>query len=142
MKKLCSNTTGAEDDGASHLPPLKRLKIESMAHVESPNSDSSDEGIQCHASSRVTALSGTESEAGIDDFKNELIEVRKILDKERRLRMQLEDQVRSLESQLYPERIKEIAQQVQLQFSTNPEVCDQFLLHLLAFISLFFRCKI
>ncbi|XP_074596052.1 transcription factor cropped [Brevipalpus obovatus] len=121
LKKLCSNTTGADDDGAPHLPPLKRLKIESMAHVESPNSDSSDEGIQCHAGSRVTALSGTESEAGIDDFKNELIEVRKILDRERRLRMQLEDQVRSLESQLYPERIKEIAQQVQLQFSTNPE---------------------
>ncbi|PNF42499.1 hypothetical protein B7P43_G08751 [Cryptotermes secundus] len=55
---------------------------------------------------------------GLDngDPSREMIELRVQLDRERRLRMHLEDQVRSLESQLYPERIREITQQVQLQY--------------------------
>lgn len=119
-----NNTNGgaADEDGSAHLPPLKRIKIENMTKAESPNSDSSDEGIQCNPSLRNAGMSGNESEAGVDDYKNELVEVRKVLDRERRLRMQLEDQVRSLEAQLYPERIREIAQQVQLQFTSNTEV--------------------
>lgn len=52
----------------------------------------------------------------------DLIDVRVQLDRERRLRMILEEQVRSLESQLYPERIREIAQQVQLQYQHRDEV--------------------
>lgn len=55
---------------------------------------------------------------------SELIELRVQLDRERGLRMILEDQVRSLETQLYPERIREITQQVQLQYHHHqkPEV--------------------
>ncbi|XP_014249197.1 transcription factor AP-4 isoform X3 [Cimex lectularius] len=52
---------------------------------------------------------------------NDLIDVRVQLDRERRLRMILEEQVRSLESQLYPERIREITQQVQLQYQQREE---------------------
>uniref|UniRef100_A0A0A9YD79 Transcription factor AP-4 n=1 Tax=Lygus hesperus TaxID=30085 RepID=A0A0A9YD79_LYGHE len=52
---------------------------------------------------------------------NDLIDVRVQLDRERRLRMILEEQVRSLESQLYPERIREITQQVQLQYQQRDE---------------------
>lgn len=36
--------------------------------------------------------------------------------------MILEEQVRSLESQLYPERIREITQQVQLQYQHRDDV--------------------
>jgi transcription factor AP-4 len=53
---------------------------------------------------------------------NDLIDVRVQLDRERGLRMMLEEQVRSLESQLYPERIREITQKVQLQYSQRDEV--------------------
>lgn len=40
--------------------------------------------------------------------------------------MMLEDQVRSLEAQLYPERIREIAHKVQLQYTDDnqPQVVD------------------
>lgn len=44
-----------------------------------------------------------------------MIELRQQLDKERSVRMMLEEQVRSLEAHMYPEKLKVIAQQVQLQ---------------------------
>ncbi|XP_013925366.1 PREDICTED: transcription factor AP-4 [Thamnophis sirtalis] len=50
-----------------------------------------------------------------DDLRREMIELRQQLDKERSVRMMLEEQVRSLEAHLYPEKLKVIAQQVQLQ---------------------------
>ncbi|KAL1139420.1 hypothetical protein AAG570_006404, partial [Ranatra chinensis] len=53
---------------------------------------------------------------------NDLIDVRLQLDRERRLRMMLEEQVRSLESQLYPERIREITHKVQLQYQQREDV--------------------
>lgn len=49
----------------------------------------------------------------IDIVRAELVQVRKVLDRERRLRMKLEEQVRDLEAQLYPSRLKEIVQQIQ-----------------------------
>jgi len=52
----------------------------------------------------------------IDVVRTELVQVRKVLDKERKLRMKLEETIRELEAQLYPSRIKEIAQQVQMTF--------------------------
>lgn len=55
----------------------------------------------------------------IDVLRVELVEVRKVLDRERKLRMKLEENIRDLEAQLYPSRIKEIAQQVQLKFQTT-----------------------
>ncbi|XP_053201345.1 transcription factor AP-4-like [Panonychus citri] len=128
LKRLYSTqgSTGENDGSAQNVPPMKKIKIVNTGIIESTNSDSSDEGIQCQPSSRTTTTptttnSGTESELGAEELKNEMVEVRKVLDRERRLRMQLEDQVRALEAQLYPEKIKEIAQQVQLQFNTNPE---------------------
>lgn len=50
-----------------------------------------------------------------EDLRREMIELRQQLDKERSVRMMLEEQVRSLEAHMYPEKLKVIAQQVQLQ---------------------------
>uniref|UniRef100_A0A3P9HL87 Transcription factor AP-4 (activating enhancer binding protein 4) n=1 Tax=Oryzias latipes TaxID=8090 RepID=A0A3P9HL87_ORYLA len=46
-----------------------------------------------------------------EDLRREMIELRQQLEKERSLRMIFEDQMRSLDAQLYPERLKAIAQQ-------------------------------
>ncbi|KAJ7306061.1 hypothetical protein JRQ81_010427 [Phrynocephalus forsythii] len=50
-----------------------------------------------------------------EDLRREMIELRQQLDKERSVRMMLEEQVRSLEAHMYPEKLKVIAQQVQVQ---------------------------
>ncbi|KAI1884441.1 hypothetical protein AGOR_G00226430 [Albula goreensis] len=50
-----------------------------------------------------------------EDLRREMIELRQQLDKERSVRMMLEDQIRSLDAHLYPEKLKVIAQQVQEQ---------------------------
>uniref|UniRef100_UPI00398EE6DA transcription factor AP-4 isoform X1 n=2 Tax=Pristiophorus japonicus TaxID=55135 RepID=UPI00398EE6DA len=51
----------------------------------------------------------------LEDLKREMIELRQQLDKERSVRMILEEQVRSLDAHMYPEKLKAIAQHVQLQ---------------------------
>ncbi|XP_075035525.1 transcription factor AP-4 isoform X2 [Mixophyes fleayi] len=48
-----------------------------------------------------------------DDLRREMIELRQQLDKERSVRMMLEEQVRALEAHMYPEKLKAIAQQIQ-----------------------------
>ncbi|KAF7660695.1 hypothetical protein LDENG_00277420 [Lucifuga dentata] len=50
-----------------------------------------------------------------EDLRREMIELRQQLEKERSVRMMLEEQMRSLDAQLYPEKLKAIAQQVQEQ---------------------------
>ncbi|XP_034395626.1 transcription factor AP-4 isoform X2 [Cyclopterus lumpus] len=50
-----------------------------------------------------------------EDLRREMIELRQQLEKERSVRMMLEDQMRSLDDQLYPETLKAISQQVQEQ---------------------------
>ncbi|KAM6957352.1 transcription factor AP-4 [Aplochiton taeniatus] len=50
-----------------------------------------------------------------EDLRREMIELRQQLEKERSVRMLLEEQMRSLDAHLYPEKLKEIAQQVQEQ---------------------------
>ncbi|KAF3700174.1 Transcription factor AP-4 Activating enhancer-binding protein 4 [Channa argus] len=50
-----------------------------------------------------------------EDLRREMIELRQQLEKERSVRMMLEDQMRSLDAQLYPEKLKAIAQQVHEQ---------------------------
>ncbi|KAG9337256.1 hypothetical protein JZ751_029541 [Albula glossodonta] len=50
-----------------------------------------------------------------EDLRREMIELRQQLEKERSVRMVLEEQVRSLDAHLYPEKLKVIAQQVQEQ---------------------------
>jgi transcription factor AP-4 len=82
---------------------LKKIKLDHHPG----DTDSSDEGI-CNASP-IEAMDGT------DDLKSELIEVRKTVDRERKLRMQLEDTIKSLETQLHPERVKEITHNVQVK---------------------------
>ncbi|XP_038054934.1 transcription factor AP-4-like [Patiria miniata] len=54
-------------------------------------------------------------DTNVDELKRELVDLRCQLDRERRYRMILEEQNRSLESQLYPEKLKELAQQIKLQ---------------------------
>lgn len=49
----------------------------------------------------------------VDELRREMLELRQQLDKERSSRMQLEEQVRTLDSQLHPERLKVITQQVE-----------------------------
>ncbi|XP_059203212.1 transcription factor AP-4 [Centropristis striata] len=47
-----------------------------------------------------------------EDLRREMIELRQQLEKERSVRMMLEDQMRSLDAQLYPEKLKAITQQL------------------------------
>ncbi|XP_048870931.1 transcription factor AP-4-like [Brienomyrus brachyistius] len=54
-------------------------------------------------------------EEKVEDLRREMIELRQQLDKERSVRMMLEEQIRSLDAHLYPEKLKVIAQQVQEQ---------------------------
>ncbi|KAM9304922.1 transcription factor AP-4 [Gastrophryne carolinensis] len=57
-----------------------------------------------------------------EDLRREMIELRQQLDKERSVRMMLEEQVRALEAHLYPEKLKAIAQQIQQE---DEEGCEQ-----------------
>ncbi|XP_028316284.1 transcription factor AP-4-like [Gouania willdenowi] len=52
-------------------------------------------------------------EERVDELRREMLELRQQLDKERSARMQLEEQVRSLDVQLHPERLKVITQQLE-----------------------------
>ncbi|XP_065134228.1 transcription factor AP-4 isoform X3 [Paramisgurnus dabryanus] len=54
-------------------------------------------------------------EEKVEDLRREMIELRQQLDKERSVRMMLEEQIRSLDAHLYPEKLKVIAQQLQDQ---------------------------
>jgi transcription factor AP-4 len=85
-------------------PPPKRKKRDT---------ESSDEGIGMTNSDF--------DEPTVDEIKREMIELRTQLDRERRLRMMLEEQIRQLEGQLYPERIRNLASQVQAQMKYQQE---------------------
>lgn len=50
-----------------------------------------------------------------EDLRREMIELRQQLEKERSVRMMLEDEMRSLDAQLYPEKLKALSQLVQEQ---------------------------
>nr|XP_009860814.1 transcription factor protein isoform X1 [Ciona intestinalis] len=58
---------------------------------------------------------GSPREEDMEDVRRDAIEVRQQLDKERRLRMLLEDQVRDLEAQIYPEKLRELVNSVSTQ---------------------------
>lgn len=109
LKRLISSIVSGQQDVAELAKHslVKKIKTE---HNSEFNSDSSDEGIHCN-------VSPVESFDNIDELKTELIEVRKAVGRERKLRMQLEEQVKALETQLYPERVKEIAQSVQVKLN-------------------------
>ncbi|XP_053327403.1 transcription factor AP-4 isoform X1 [Spea bombifrons] len=60
-----------------------------------------------------------------EDLRREMIELRQQLDKERSVRMMLEEQVRALEAHLYPEKLKAIAQQIQQEDESGPTPTEQ-----------------
>lgn len=109
LKRLISSIISGQQD-VSDLAKHSLVKKIKTEHNSEFNSDSSDEGIHCN-------VSPVESFDNVDELKAELIEVRKAVDRERKLRMQLEDQVKTLETQLYPERVKEIAHSVQTKLN-------------------------
>ncbi|KAK3929454.1 Transcription factor AP-4 [Frankliniella fusca] len=90
----------------------KKRKLDSgpVTVVPAPISESSDEGIgsmspepvSMSATGGSTVTSGEQDSA--TELRRELIDLRLHLERERRIRLLLEDQVKSLESQLYPER--------------------------------------
>ncbi|XP_038125993.1 transcription factor AP-4 isoform X2 [Cyprinodon tularosa] len=55
-----------------------------------------------------------------EDLRREMIELRQQLEKERTVRMMLEDQMRSMDAQMYPEKLKAITQLVQEQQVQTP----------------------
>ena len=111
MKKLIQSIANGSQDVESLMEHqlVKRIKSEHLESTNAASSDSSDEGIHCHPSPNIDL-------DNMDDLRHELIHIRKTVDRERKLRMSLEEQVKSLETQLYPERVKEIAQSVQNKF--------------------------
>jgi transcription factor AP-4 len=60
-------------------------------------------------------------EVNTEDLRKELIELRQQLDRERKLRNLLEEQTRGLEARLYPEQLREIANQVQASMKYHRE---------------------
>ncbi|XP_069066563.1 transcription factor AP-4 isoform X1 [Pleurodeles waltl] len=50
-----------------------------------------------------------------EDLRREMFELRQKLDKERSVRMMLEEQVRFLDAHMYPEKLKEMAQEVKME---------------------------
>lgn len=112
LKRLISSVASGQTDVDTLVEHqlVKRIKTEHHSGLEGNSCDSSDEGIHIHLSPKIDL-------DNVEEVRNELIQVRKALDRERKLRMSLEDQVKSLETQLYPERVKEIAQSVQVRLA-------------------------
>lgn len=110
---------GADSDVSNDNSPLhKRIKLEKTQITNGVDSSDSSDEVLCRSSKSSIAGVVDAIEPSNDDLKREMVELRLQLDRERRLRMTLEEQTRALESQLYPEKIKEIAQTVQYQFQS------------------------
>jgi len=118
LKRLINQQEGQHETTSSKKRKIDTGVVVPLTAVPATVSESSDEGIGSMSPEPVAIITNTSVISGLDsgDPSREMIELRVQLDRERRLRMHLEDQVRSLESQLYPERIREITQQVQLQY--------------------------
>ncbi|XP_026275022.1 helix-loop-helix protein 11 isoform X2 [Frankliniella occidentalis] len=91
----------------------KKRKLDSgpVTVVPAPISESSDEGIGSMSPEPVsmsatggTTVPSAEQDSASELLRRELIDLRQHLERERRIRLLLEDQVKSLESQLYPDR--------------------------------------
>ncbi|CAN8006146.1 unnamed protein product [Ixodes hexagonus] len=94
LKRLVSSQMSPDSDGSSSDSPLPKRK-------KGDNSESAldDEGI--------AGMSLQEAECREDFSAREIVELRMQLDRERQLRLILEEQTRSLEAQLYPDRPRE-----------------------------------
>ncbi|XP_037546088.1 transcription factor AP-4 [Nematolebias whitei] len=84
---------------------LKRLIQEfSSSSPKRRRAEEKDEGI---------GSPDTLEEEKVEELRREMLELRQQLDKERSARMQLEEQVRCLDTQLHPERLKVLTQKVE-----------------------------
>lgn len=136
LKRLVNQHEGQHDTAAASATGAKKRKLDTSAIVAPVVSESSDEGIGSMSPEPVQVVSsGGGSE---QDPSREMIELRVQLDRERRVRLHLEDQVRSLEHQLYPERIREITQQVHLQYHHQEVRLAHWLILTLIALSRFF----
>ncbi|CAG2109637.1 unnamed protein product [Medioppia subpectinata] len=118
LKRLVNNQMAPESELSNDNSPLhKRIKLEKtpLATNGVDSCDSSDE-VFCRSPKSATTSMVDSTEPTSDDLKREMVELRLQLDRERRLRMTLEDQTRALETQLYPEKIREIAHNVQYHY--------------------------
>jgi len=113
---------GHDSDVSCDNSPLhKRIKLEKTPTSNgADSSDSSDEAF-CR-SPKAMNPAAVDTEPSTDALNREMVELRLQLDRERRLRMSLEEQTRALESQLYPEKIREIAQSVQYQYQSHVRI--------------------
>lgn len=92
LKRLLNSQMSQDSDGSSSDSPLpKRKKGDTM----------DDEGI--------AGMSPQDAESK-EDTSPEMLELRMQLDRERRLRMMLEEQSRNLETKLCPDRLREVPQ--------------------------------
>ena len=84
--------------------------------------DSGDEGLGNMSPTHSTVVEPSQHlEQSSEELKREMIELRIQLDRERKVRLLLEEENRNLNSQIYPEKIRKIAQDVQLHFQVSVE---------------------
>lgn len=93
LKRLLSSQMSQDSDGSSSDSPLPKRK---------KGDSTDDEGI---------AGMGPQDPDAKEDVAREMIELRMQLERERRLRIMVEEQMRGLETQLYPERMTHSTQQ-------------------------------
>lgn len=110
---LCADWFCLLFDGKSSLKCLNLCLAGPVTVVPAPISESSDEGIGSMSPEPVSmgATGGTivptaEQESASELLRRELMDLRLHLERERRIRLVLEDQVKSLETQLYPDRVQ------------------------------------
>nr|CAD7430901.1 unnamed protein product [Timema monikensis] len=115
-----------QHEGQQESVPVKKRKIENtnsvVVSMTSLPCESSDEGTGSMSPEPVTIIAATPP--ALSSHSREMIELRIQLDRERRLRMHLEEQVRTLESQIYPERIREMTQQLQIKLQYQQGVVE------------------
>jgi hypothetical protein len=121
LKRLVNSQIGQDSDVSCDNSPLnKRIKLEKTHTTNGADSSDSSDEVFCR-SPKANNQSVVDTEPSNDDLKREMVELRLQLDRERRLRMSLEEQTRALESQLYPEKIREIAHSVHFQYHSNKQ---------------------
>lgn len=109
LKRLLNQHEGGE------IPLKKRKNDIVMQHTSSIIPDSTEETvITTHLPEPVAVINVT-----CPMKKEDANELRLQLERERRLRMVLEDQVRSLESQVFPENARDLSQHVTLHYSQS-----------------------
>uniref|UniRef100_T1J0J7 Uncharacterized protein n=1 Tax=Strigamia maritima TaxID=126957 RepID=T1J0J7_STRMM len=114
------NTIFQLEQGKDEFFWLQNCRLTRLVNQQNHDSDGGiveavDEGI-----GSMSPPGGEES--GSEELKKEMLDLRGQLDRERRLRLVLEEQARNMEAQLYPERIREIAQQVHLEYKSHSPI--------------------